>query len=269
MTHATAMPAFTLEREPLELRFRFATLTSREWVTPGYVRVRVEGADLVGFGSRGHDDHIRIFLPEAGTPTPRTVEEMRAAPSREFTPLYWGDDGETGWLDLEFAVHGDEGVAGVWAASAPLGSLMGVGGPRGSLRISGAPGAWLLAGDETAIPQIRRYAAAIAEGTPATILIEVADAAHEVPIDAPSVEYVHRGDAPAGAALAARLDALTPQDRPEGDVFAFIAAEQTIVKTGRALLVDRWGIEAERFIVKGYWKRGESEYHAPHGPGAR
>jgi NADPH-dependent ferric siderophore reductase len=271
MTDATsATQTFTLERQPLELKFRFATLTAREWITPDYVRVRVGGADLAGFGSTGHDDHIRIFLPEPGAPAPASVEEMRAAPSREFTPLYWGDEGDGGWLDLEFAVHGDDGVAGVWAATAPLGSAIGIGGPRGSLRIEGRPDAWLLAGDETAIPQIRRYAALIPAGTPATVLVEVADAEHEVPIEAAvPVEFVHRGDAPAGSVLGMRLETFTADERPAGDVYAFVAAEQSIVKTGRALLVDRWGLSPDRVVVKGYWKRGEAEYHAPHGPGAR
>jgi NADPH-dependent ferric siderophore reductase len=103
----------------------------------------------VGFGTPGHDDHVRIYFP-AGRP--ETAEKMREFPSREFTPLYWGED----WLELEFAVHGDEGVAGLWAATAPIGSLLGIGGPRGSMRIDGTPDAWFLAGDETAIPQIRR-----------------------------------------------------------------------------------------------------------------
>jgi NADPH-dependent ferric siderophore reductase len=36
------------------------------------------------------------------------------------------------------------------------------------------------------------------------------------------------------------------------------------VKPGRALLLDRWELDPDRIIVKGYWKRGETEYHAPH-----
>ncbi|MER7798441.1 siderophore-interacting protein [Microbacterium sp. NPDC096154] len=274
MTNATTgVPqSFTLGREKLDLKFRFARLVAREWLAPDYVRVRLEGADLVDFGTPGHDDHIRVFFAQGPADT---VDEMRAFPSRELTPLYWGTsnsaDGETvGWLDLEFAVHGDEGVAGVWAANAPLGSLAGVGGPRGSMSVHGTPDAWLLAGDETAVPQIRRFAALIPDGAPATILVEVQDEAHEVAIDAPvTVEYVHRGDAAAGTALAARLDGITADDRPSGDVFGFVAAEQAIVKTGRALLCERWGLDSDRVVVKGYWKRGEAEYHAPHGPGAR
>ncbi|QBR73386.1 siderophore-interacting protein [Microbacterium sediminis] len=260
--------AFTLERERQELVFRATRLVAREIITPHYIRVRVQGDGLVGFGPSGHDDHIRIFFggPEtAGAPF-GTVEQLRELPSREFTPLHWGED----WLDLEFAVHGDEGVAGVWAANAPIGSVAGIGGPRGSLRIDGTPDGWLLAGDETAVPQIRRYAALIPDGAPARILVEVADAAHEIPIDAPvAVEYVHRDGRVEGSALAAALDAIAAQDRPEGSVFGFVAAEQAIVKPGRALLCERWGLDPERIVVKGYWKRGDAGYHAPHGPGAQ
>ncbi|GAB3280907.1 siderophore-interacting protein [Microbacterium lacusdiani] len=262
---ADAPPAFTLERQGLDLKFRFARLVAREWLAADYVRIRLEGEDLAGFGTPGHDDHIRVFFAQGPADT---VEQMRAFPSREYTPLAWGANGDgTGWLDLEFAVHGEEGVAGPWAAGAPLGSLAGVGGPRGSLSISGAPDGWILAGDETAVPQIRRYAALIPDGAPATILVEVADAEHEMPIDAPvAVEYVHRGDAPASSALAARLDAITAAERPAGDVFGFVAAEQAIVRPGRALLVDRWGLAPDRIVVKGYWKRGEdgAHHHAPH-----
>ncbi|MFC0198189.1 siderophore-interacting protein [Microbacterium arthrosphaerae] len=101
---------FTLEPTGLELRFRRVTLTAREWLTRAYVRVRLQGPELAGFTSLGADDHIRIFFPDGD---PQSVEELRAAPSREYTPLAWGDD----WLELEFAVHGDPaiGTAGVAA----------------------------------------------------------------------------------------------------------------------------------------------------------
>ncbi len=236
-------------------------LAAREWLTPGYVRVRLEGADLRGFESRGSDDHVRAFFPET---SPASVDELRAAPSREYTPLEW--DGEAGWLDMEFAIHGD-GIAASWAASAEIGAIAGVGGPRGSMVMAGRPDGWLLAGDETAVPAMRRFAQSMDAAAVGRILVEVPGADHELPIDAPAgvvVEQVHRGTDAAGAALARRLDALTPGDRPTGDVFAFVAAEQAIVKPARALLQERWGLPADSFVAKGYWKRGEGEYHAPH-----
>ncbi|WP_341769733.1 hypothetical protein [Agromyces protaetiae] len=36
------------------------------------------------------------------------------------------------------------------------------------------------------------------------------------------------------------------------------------MKPGRALVLDRWGLDPEHVVVKGYWRRGEAEYHAPH-----
>ena len=164
-------------------------------------------------------------------------------------------------------MHGDEGVAGRWAADAPLAAPVGVGGPRGSLVIDGEPDSWFLAGDETAIPAIRRHLERMARPAVGHVLLEVRSAADEMAIDVPdgvTLEWVHRGDAPGGSTLAARLDAFGADDRPHGDVFAFIAAEQSIVKPGRALLTDRWGLDAAKFVVKGYWRRGEAEYHAPH-----
>lgn len=258
-------PAFTLEPTGLELTFRRVTLTRREWLTRSYVRIRLQGDELSGFTSLGADDHIRIFFPEGD---PLTVEELRAAPSREYTPLAWGED----WLELEFAIHGDPvagtaGIAAAWAATAPLGARAGVGGPRGSKVLAGRPDAWLLAGDETAVPAMRRFAQAMDADAVGRIFVEVEDAAHELAIDAPAgvgVEQVHRDHAPAGSALAARLDAIGADKRPAGSVFGFVAAEQSIVKPGRALLLDRWGLSTDQVTVKGYWKRGETEYHAPH-----
>lgn len=257
--------AFAIERRGLELLFRRTTLTDRTWLNDRYVRLRLSGADLAGFDSPGADDHIRVFFPDGDV---QGVEELRESPSREYTPLAWGED----WLDIEFVLHGPageegSGIAASWAATAPLGAVAGVGGPRGSAVITGAPDGWFLAGDETAVPAIRRFAQGMDTSAVGQILVEVADADHELPIEAPSgipVEQVHRGSSPAGTALAARLDSLTERDRPAGEVFGFVAAEQSIVRPGRALLLDRWGLDPERITVKGYWKRNETEYHAPH-----
>ena len=127
--------------------------------------------------------------------------------------------------------------------------------------LDGEPDAWFLAGDETAIPAIRRYLERMSRPAIGRVIIEVRGAADELDLDVPAgvaLEWVHRGTEAEGSALAARLDVFGVDDRPEGDVFAFIAAEQSIVKPGRALLTDRWGLDAAKFVVKGYWRRGEA-----------
>jgi NADPH-dependent ferric siderophore reductase len=256
---------FTLVRSPRDLVFRTAQLTRRDWLTPTYARLRFEGTELLGFGSLGSDDHIRVFFPDPDAAPSGIPAEPRSGISREYTPFSW--DAEAGILDLEFVVHGDAGVAGPWAATAEIGSTVGIGGPRGSLVLGGAPDSWFLAGDETALPAIKRYIALMSPDAVGQVVVEVADAAFEQELAAPAgvrVRWVHRGAAPESSILRRVLDSLTSEDRPAGDVFAFVAAEQSIVKPGRALVFDRWNLDAAVTIVKGYWKRGEAEYHAPH-----
>ena len=271
--------SFSLEREWLDLRFRAARLTDRYFATESYVRIRVEGEDLAGFGEiAGHDDHIRIFIPpydaaESPIADLPSAEELRACPSREFTPVQWGTtEDDVPFLDLEFALHGDldasegdDGIASRWAVHAPIGSAIGIGGPRATTRIVGSPDGWLLAGDETAIAQIRRYAAAIPEDAPALILIEVRNGAHQVDIETTApVAYVHRGsDGAPGSALASALLTLDDEDKPGEDPFVFVAAESMIVKPARDL-AERWNLDREKTIIKGYWKNGDTEYHAAH-----
>ncbi|GAA1769379.1 siderophore-interacting protein [Agromyces humatus] len=257
---------FSLARRPSELVFRPVRLVERRFLTSDYVRVRLEGDALRGFDSLGADDHIRVFFPaaDAGDIAPLTVDELRASPNREYTPLAW--DAEAGVLELEFLVHGDEGIAGRWAADAPIGASAGVGGPRGSLVLEGEPDAWLLAGDETALPAIRRHVGRMSRTAIGLVVIEAAGDGADYELDTPDdvrVEWLRRDPAAPAAVLGERLAALTADDRPTGDVFAFIAAEQAIVKPGRALL-ERWSIDADHAVVKGYWRRGEAEYHAPH-----
>ncbi len=259
MNRSDMNTTFRLEPRGLDLRFRRVRLAARTWITPTYVRVRLEGDEIIGFTSLGADDHIRVFFADAAD---ASVDALRAAPSREYTPLAW--DAEAGWLDLEFAIHGDDGIAAPWAARAPIGSTAAIGGPRGSKVLIGRPDAWLLAGDETAIPAIRRFVAQMDAAASGRVILE---GMHAVPLETPpgmEVSFVHRSSAAPGSALAAHLDALTAGDRPPGAVLGFIAAEQAIVKPGRALLLDRWALAPDQVIVKGYWKRGETEYHAPH-----
>ena len=262
--------AFSLTRSPRELVFRAARLTRREWLTPTFVRLRFAGDDLRGFGSLGSDDHIRVFFPRPEN-APDAAENadpvaLRSAGiSREYTPLSW--DADAGTLDLEFVLHGDAGVAGPWAATAPVGATVGIGGPRGSLVLDGTPDAWFLAGDETALPAIKRFIGSMTTDAVGQVIIEVPDAASEQHLPVPDgvrLRWVHRDGALPGVALGRALDALTWADRPAGDSFAFVAAEQSVTKPGRALLLDRWRLDPATAMVKGYWKRGESEYHAPH-----
>lgn len=238
------------ETVPLDTALRPAELVSRQWLTPGYVRVRLEGEQLRGFHAPGADDHVRLFFVPADVPLPATPEEWRELPSREYTPL--NADPVAGWVEFDLVVHGD-GPGSAWAATAPHGSRVAVAGPRRSNAITGDPDAWFLAGDETAIPAITRFLRTRRPGTPARVILEVAPENELVPLPSDAdtqVTVLVRG----ADSLADTLAALGEGDRPEGSVLGFVAAESTVVPIARTLLLEHWALPPEAVITKGYWR---------------
>src|SRR5437762_14058928 len=102
-----------------------------------------------------------FLLPDGRRPTIRTFTPRRLDP-------------QALELDLEIVVHGD-GAASEWAATAAPGDPAAVSGPgRGYAFEPDAP-AFLLAGDETAIPAISQLLEVLPADRPVPAHIEVAD----------------------------------------------------------------------------------------------
>lgn len=247
--------AFTLTRQPLETRRRRVRVRSVHQLTPGYRRVVFEGDELAGFTSLAADDHLRIFFPPPGEPLPEpTGEGMPAGlESREYTPFAW--DGAS-WLAIDFVLHGD-GPASGWAETVRAGDEVFIGGPRGSLVMTGAPVWWLLAGDLTALPAIRRHLAAVASGTPVDVVLLSDDPADVQELSSPgelNLRWVHPAAGSLPGDITPLVAALRELPAHPGDGFAFIAAEQSVVAPARDYLLER-GVDSERAVVKGYWKR--------------
>ncbi|HEY3337077.1 MAG TPA: siderophore-interacting protein [Propionicimonas sp.] len=236
---------------PLESTLRSASLLSRTWLTPAYVRVRLSGPELRGFTAPGADDHVRLFLAPPGSSAPPTPEQWREFDSREYTPV--SHDPEAGWVDFDFLVHA-VGTGSEWASNARLGSVCAIGGPRRSNAIAGEPDALFLAGDETAIPAITRFLRQRKPGLPARVLVEVSQDNVQVPLpidDATDLTVLVRP----GELLTETLAGLAAADRPAGNVLAFVAAESAVVPVARGLLQNRWDIPSDAVIVKGYWRQ--------------
>ena len=132
----------SLERIRLETRIRILDVASVVDITPHMRRIRLSGAELEGFQSPGHADHVKVFLPSDGKPLPRPERhpdglvwpDDTAKPFvREYTPRYF--DAEALTLDLDFVLHGD-GPASSWAAAARPGDQLMIGGPRSTRRSS-------------------------------------------------------------------------------------------------------------------------------------
>jgi NADPH-dependent ferric siderophore reductase len=158
-----------------------------------------------------------------------------------------------GELDLDVVLHG-EGPGARWGATAAPGDTVLFQGPRGKLELRPAP-AHLLVGDESALPAMAAICEALPDGEPATAVVEVQDAADELPL-AVDVRWVHRaGAAPGSSQLL--VDALAHVTVPTG-VHAYLLGETRAMVTLRTLLESR-GVAHDAIFVKGYWNLGRPD----------
>lgn len=263
-----------LQAVPLPFTFRLLQVKRTQWLTPHMVRVTLTGDALPGFRSDGADDGARLFFPVDPTSTSwaPTVEgtnltfpdEVMRQRGREYTPRRY--DADANELDFDFVVHGD-GPASTWAANAQPGHTLGVSGPRRSRLLQGTVDWYLLAGDETAIPSIGRRLEALPVGTPAIVVLAVANAAERQPFQTNAtlrLTWLHADEtADRDQLLANALRDL--RDLPAGEVFAWAAGEASSMRQVRRHLLTERGIPAEQVRITGYWKRTIANYdhHQP------
>lgn len=258
------------------------------------LRLRADGP-LDGFTSPGAGDHLRVFVPEPSSVDAVALDEAGHPTSPSRTETIVAFDAEAGWVDLDILLHGggtgagagvgagpgpghvaghaaeatlgDQGLIGPWAASAPIGSPAVLGDPKGSVVLTGTPAAFVLVADDSAIPALRRYLRMLAASPRGLVILETAFDPASLDLDlGPNVELrVHAPDpARPSAALVAEVAALAAEPPPAGpdplapdlgpDVFVFACGEQSLLAPTRALLA-AWGLDVERAVAKGYWKR--------------
>ncbi|MET8168334.1 siderophore-interacting protein [Streptomyces sp. NPDC005329] len=242
-----------------------AQVVRTERLTPHMQRVVLGGEGLADFTAGSCTDHYvkLLFGPEGVTyPEPFDLERIRAEFPREqwpvtrtYTVRNW--DAELRELTLDFVVHGDEGLAGPWAARVQPGETVRFMGPGGAYAPDPAADWHLLAGDESALPAIAVALESLPAGSLAHAFIEVTGPEEEQKIDSDvAVVWLHRGDRPVGELL---VEAVRALEFPEGRVHAFVHGEAACVKELRKLLRVELQISREDLSISGYWRLGHNE----------
>ena len=195
-------------------------------------------------------------LPAAKQPVVRTMTVRRADPAaRE--------------IAIDVAVHGEHGVAGLWAAAAEPGQPVYLMGPAGAYAPDPAADWHLLAGDETALPAISVALEALPASAIGQVFIETAEPEDEIPLTAPEgvqINWIYRGG---------RAD-LVGEDRAgdhapliaavkfapwlPGQVHAFVHGEaQAVMHNLRPYIRKEREVDAKWASISGYWRRGRTE----------
>ena len=228
------------------------------------VRVTFGGADLAGLLGEHPAASVRVLLPSPGAPglvlpswngNEFLLPNGRRPVIRTFTPLRITAGPDE--LDLEIVIHGG-GVASAWADAAAPGMVAAVSGPgRGYVIDPDAP-AFLLAGDETAIPAIGQLLESLPAAT--TVLVHVEIAAPEGRLDLPDrpqVAVEWHGLTPDATPGDALVEAVRNADLAPG-TRVWVAGEAAAVQRMRRHLFDERGLSRAYATVRGYGKHGRA-----------
>jgi len=248
-----------------------------ERLTPHLVRVHLGGEgtrelleQAVPERLAATDAYVKLMLPQPGSgvvppfdlPALRATLPAEALPAVRTYTLRHADPA-AGTCAIDFVVHGDEGLAGPWAASARPGDLLAASGPGGLFRPSADPAlARLLVGDDSAVPAIAAALAAMPADARGLALLEVDGPGDELPLARPTgveVRWIHRSGAPGAVPGALLVDAVRALARPDGEVEVFAHGERGAMKELRVILQDGWGIDRRALSLSAYWALGRAE----------
>jgi len=217
------------------------------WLTPHLVRLTLGGPGFAQFEDRPETDkYVKLMFadPDAHIVT-RTYTVRRVDPAAQT-------------LDIDFVVHGDEGLAGPWAASAEPGASVRLMGPGGGYAPRSDASWHLYLGDLSAVPAI----ACALESLPADAVgaahIQVDGEEAIVPLTAPAGVEVHWIVDPEHAVEGLADEVRAMSWRP-GDVDVFAHGERESMKALRRALFDERGLERGQVSLSGYWARGRTE----------
>lgn len=245
-----------------------ASVLRTERISPSFVRVTLGGGDLERFEYRGFDQWFRLAIPvddgAALDSMPDRVDTrgylkylmlpkntrpvIRNYTLRAFRP----DPLE---LDIDFVVHGTEGVAGPWALGAQPGDPIGMIDQGLGWNPVGAD-SYLLVADETGLPAVAGILRDLPRDAVGTAVIEISDAADAQAVDAPTgidLRWVVRTGEGYGELAAATARSL----KLAGTPYVYVVGESSLATGIRRWAVGELGIPKSNVTFCGYWKLGK------------
>ncbi|GED97050.1 siderophore-interacting protein [Gordonia crocea] len=234
------------------------------------IRVTLGGGDLDRFEYTGFDQWFRLAIPV------RDSDRLDNLPQRfgfggllKFMTLPKGTrpmirnytlrqyDPATGEIDIDFIVHGTEGVAGPWASSVEPGAQIALI-DQGCGWAPVPAGKHLIVADESGMPAALGILRDMPRDADGDAIIELFDDRDRQDVDAPegmTVHWVIRD--PDSAPGTAALPALRELDLAPS-LYAFAVGESAVATGVRRHLVNDRGVPKSNVTFCGYWRVGKA-----------
>jgi NADPH-dependent ferric siderophore reductase len=252
-----------------------ARVRSTTWLTPSMVRVVLGGGDLDAFAMPGApaphtDTYLNLAIPPAGASYPtasgvfdpaqvRAEQPADVQPARRrYTVRSW--DAAAKEVTLDFVVHGDEGVAGPWSASAEPGDVLVFQGPGGGYRPDPEADWHLMVGDESALPAIAASLEAVPDDVLVVVRLVCDGSEHELELVTPGtldLQWLHRAGDESDVDLL--VESVRTLKFPRGRVHAFVHGEADEIRAIRRHLLAERGLSRSDMSCSPYWRRAMTD----------
>lgn len=264
----TSLPAATNATQNTRPQINL-TVLRREELSPHMVRIVAGGGGFAGYVDNAFvDRYVKIAFPQPGVdyPLPLDLWAVRESMPREQWPhtrtytVRWVDEAAQE-LAIDFVIHGDEGLAGPWAASAQPGDSLTFTGPGGAYNPDPTADWYLFAGDEAALPAIAAAVESLPSDARGLAFLEVDSDDDIQTLAGPAgveVLWLKRRGVGAGASELL-VNAVRETVWPAGKVDVFAHGERGYMKGLREVLFRQRGLERSQVSLSGYWAAGRVE----------
>jgi NADPH-dependent ferric siderophore reductase len=242
-----------------------------EWLTPHLVRVVAGGPGFDAFADNGFTDkYVKISFPtdlpggvwpEGPVDLAALRESLPAAQlpvTRTYTVRSFDETARE--LAIDFVVHGDEGLAGPWAAAVKPGDRLVCSGPGGAYSPDPEAEWHLFAADESALPAVAAALEALPDDARGIAFLEVGSDAEVIELKAPAgidIRWISRDGEAAGETLVL-AEAIADAEWLPGTPSVFAHGERGAMKELRAIFKQR-ELPREKLSLSGYWAHGRAE----------
>lgn len=241
------------------------TVEERQLLSPHLVRLVVRAPEPEPFHANPFTDkYVKLFFakPELGLTPPYDMAALRDRLDPADLPVtrtYTISSVAGDVLTIDFVVHGDEGLAGPWAAAAEPGALLSSSHPGGAYSPDVTADWHLLAGDLSAVPAIGAALQSLPADAHGLVFVEAPSTADILELAAPpAVKVTWLTGSAAGTRPEQLADAIAAAEWPAGRVHVFAHGERESMKAVRRLLKDK-GVAREQLSLSGYWAYGRTE----------